>query len=357
MTVDDILRIRLFNEQLAQTKYKTPAEIVQWLGAVQSQDYPGAKWALMQRLQNSSEEAIEKAYNDGDIIRTHVMRPTWHFVSPKDIRWMLQLTAPRVKKIMAYYNRQLGLDEAERNKCNAVIEKTLAGKQLTREELSNALIANKIEAKGQRLGHIVGNAELDQLICSGPRRGKQFTYMLLEERVPKAKELDEDEALAELTLRYFTSHGPAQVKDFVWWSGLTTEQAKKGLEINKGKLVNETVEGKDYWFDGNMYEGKPMPDTVYLLPNYDEYGIAYKDRSAFVDASYNKFLDTRGAAIFSHMIFTKGRIAGLWRRTLKKDTVEVEIKPFRDFSKAEDEELHDAVKRYGEFLKLKPVLE
>lgn len=235
MTLNDILRMRLYNQQLVQTKFQSPAELVSWLGAVQSQDYGGAKWALAQRLENTSEESIESTYTNGDIIRTHVMRPTWHFVSPKDLRWMLQLTAPRIRRLMNYYDKQLDIDAAEHKKCNEVIEKTLAGKQLTREELSNALIANNIKAKGQRLGHIVMHAELDQLICSGPRRGKQFTYMLLEERVPKAKDMDEDEALTELSFRYFRSHGPAQVKDFVWWSGLTTEQAKRGLELNKTK--------------------------------------------------------------------------------------------------------------------------
>ena len=287
MTIDDILRIRLYNQQLVQPKFHSPDEVVSWLGAVQSQDYGGAKWALAQRLENTSEEAIETAYANGDIIRTHVMRPTWHFVSPNDLRWMLELTAPRIRRLMNYYDKQLGIDAAEHKKCNDVIEKTLAGEQLTREELSNALIANNIKAKGQRLGHIVMHAELDQLICSGPRRGKpavkrgspnlqtgrQFTYMLLEERVPKAKDLDEEEALAELTFRYFRSHGPAQVKDFVWWSGLTTEQAKRGLELNKTKLVSTTVEGITYWFDGNTYDGKTMPSTAYLLPNYDEYAI------------------------------------------------------------------------------------
>src|SRR5262245_24524323 len=171
------------------------------------------------------DDSIDELFNEGKILRTHVMRPTWHFVMPEDIRWMLKLTAPRINAVSAYYFRKMELDQAVLARSNAAISKALRGKHLTREELGQVLGRAKIDAKGLRLIYLMIRAELDAVICSGPLRGKQFTYALLDERVPKCRTLKRDEALAELTIRYFTSHGPALLRDFVWWSGLTITDA------------------------------------------------------------------------------------------------------------------------------------
>jgi hypothetical protein len=222
MTPSDIARRRLLNERLVGPALTTPADVVSWLGAVQSQDYAGAKWAVAQRARGCSDRDVELACDRGDIVRTHVMRPTWHFVAPADARWMLELTAPRVHAANAYYYRKLELSPRTFERSNAALALALeGGKHLTRVELARALAGAGIRAEGVRLAYLLMRAELDALICNGSRRGKQFTYALFDERVPRAAPLARDEALAELTRRYFTSHGPATVQDFAWWSGLT----------------------------------------------------------------------------------------------------------------------------------------
>src|SRR6185503_5208433 len=244
MTELNITGLRLANQKLSTSTFKSPAEVVSWLGAVQAQDYAGAKWAVALRAPGLTDSDIEQAFTDGKILRTHVMRPTWHFVLPEDIRWMLELTAPRVLAAIAYMDRQLGLDKAIIKRSNAILAKALqGGNQLTRAELGSILQRSRVNTDDLRLGHLLSHAEVDGIICSGGRRGKQFTYALIDERAPRARTLKRDEALAELTRRYFVSHGPATVQDFVWWSGLTTADARNGLEMNKSRLIQETANG------------------------------------------------------------------------------------------------------------------
>jgi hypothetical protein len=279
------------------------------------------------------------------------MRPTWHFVAPADIRWLLALTGPRVKKLLSHYSRQWGVDAPVLKRGFTAIYKVLqGGQQLTRTQINAVLRSAGIRLGNLSLGHIIMHAELDALICSGPRRGKQFTYMLLEERVPPVKPLQRDEALAELIRRYFTSHGPAQVQDFTWWSGLTAADTKKGLNLVGSQVARETVDGKEFWFVPG--DPAPMPRTTYLLPNYDEYTIAYKDRRHFYNASDFQSPIARDNVPFAHMIVMNGRIIGTWKRTLAKSAVRVEAKFLHPPSASEQSALNVALERYGEFLGL-----
>lgn len=347
----DILRYRLSNQQLLQSKFSKPEEVVSWLGAVQSQDYPAATWALGLRLPGSIDKEIDQAFNDGKILRTHVMRPTWHFVAPQDIRWLLKLTAPRVHAISKYYFGKLDLDEKIFNKCITILTKILKNHNyLTRTEIATEFRKAGVQAVALRFAYIIIYAELEGIICSGPRKGKQFTYALLEERAPKAKVLDKDEALAELATRYFTSHGPATMKDFAWWSGLTVAEAKRGIELSKDKLVHEKIDDKSFWLSPDAKPAKEIEKTGYLLPNYDEYTIAYKDRSAFLDDSSAKGIDSRGNIIFNHSIIIGGKIVGGWRRTLHRNSVMLSWKAFKPLSFEEKRIVKKAAERYGEFL-------
>lgn len=238
----DIATRRLHTQRLAGEPFASAVDAVAWLGAVQSQDYAGAKWALGQRTRGVTDADLDRLCDEGAILRTHVMRPTWHFVLPCDIRWLLGLTAPRVKARLAPYDRRLEIDAPLLKRSHAVIESALeGGSSLTRAELGAALERAGIPAAGQRLGHLVSYAELDAIVVSGPRRGRQVTYALLEERAPSARRLDRDEALAELTRRYFTGHGPAQVQDFAWWSGLTVADVRRGLELAGPVLAHEVI--------------------------------------------------------------------------------------------------------------------
>jgi hypothetical protein len=324
----EVAQQRLLNQRLTGVPFKLPEDAVRWLGAVQSQDYPGAKWALGQRTRGTTDSAIDEAFARGSILRTHVMRPTWHFVMPADIRWMLALTAPRVIATMAYYYRQAEVDEALVVSSNAVFRKALrGGRHLTRAELGKALEGARISATGMRLGFLTLRAELDGVICSGALKRKQHTYALLEERVPEAKALTREEALVELTQRYFTSHGPAQLADFVWWSGLTMADARRGVALAESDLAQEAIAGKTYWFNRSMKIAKPTDGTrIHLLPNYDEYFIAYKDRSAVADPELFQRAPVVMRYLYGYIAVLNGRLIGGWKRTIEKHRVVVEAR-------------------------------
>ena len=356
MNASEILKLRLYNTGLSHSPFKNAADAVSHLGAVQAQDFAAAKWALGLRIKNSIDESIEKAFNEGIILRTHVMRPTWHFVVPEDIRWMLELTAPRVKMLLAHYNRKLELDDALFAKSNAAIVKALQGhKYLTRQELKTILTKIGIETNVQRLAHIITWAELEGLICSGPRHGKQFTYALLEERVPKAKKLSREQALAKLALKYFTGHGPAQLKDFFWWSGLADKDARDALDLIKLELEQATFDSKIYWFPTNTNVTAPQLPSAFLLSIYDEYTIAYKDRSDISEARDIERMISRGNALTA-VIILNGKVAGTWGKALRKNTVEIRLNPFRNLNKEEQEALESEVARYGKFVGIPAVL-
>jgi len=350
----NIAHDRLHNQRLSSAGFSTPGEVVSWLGAVQAQEYQDAKWALALRMRRATDAAIERAFASGTILRTHVMRPTWHFVAPADIRWMLALTAPRVQAAIAYYDRQLGLDAAVFKRSNKALADALrGGAQLTRQELRTVLQRTGVAADGvQRLAHLIMRAELGGVVCSGARRGKQFTYTLLDERVPQTRVLPRDEALAALTRRYFTSHGPAQVKDFVWWSGLTTADARAGLEmVQKHHLTEDVIDGKTYWRSSSMRAITRESRVAYLLPLYDEYLIAYKDRSAALDpARWTQRPPNHDP--FSSPIVVDGWFVGGWKRTLKKGAVVITLTPFAPLNRTDARAVADAAHRYGAFLGL-----
>ena len=350
MNTSEILKLRLYNSGLSQSLFKSAADAVSHSAAVQAQDFTAAKWALGLRIKNSTDEDIEKAFNDGTILRIHIMRPTWHFIIPEDIHWMLELTAPRVKSHLANYNRKLGLDDALFARSNSAIVKALEGHTyLTRQELKEILANTGIGTDIQRLAHILTRAELDGLICSGPRRGKQFTYALLDERVGESRRPGREQSLAELALRYFTSHGPAQLKDFSWWSGLTEKDARAALDIIKSGLEQVTLNGKTYWFSPYAEMSIPDSPSALLLSIYDEYTIAYKDRSNISEARHIERMISMGNALTA-VIVLNGSVAGTWHKTMKKNTVEISLNAFRNLDTAEQEAVVSEVSRYGKFV-------
>lgn len=344
---------RLANQHLIRTSLNSPEEVVSWFGAVQGQEYLLAKWALGLRLDNTSDHQIEQAFNEGKILRTHAMRPTWHFVTPEDIRWIQKLTAHRVHQINAYMGRQQEIDDALLARCADIIAKALeGGKQLTRSELADELTQAGIEgAKGVRLAYFVMYAELECVICSGALRGKQHTYALMDERAPSGRNLADDEALAELTRRFFTSHGPAMVEDFVFWSGLTKTTAREGLDMVSADIVPEEFKGKTYYASPEMTIPDHVTPVAYLLPPYDEYGIAYRDSSDFFDEEFLKLATER--PIFNGLAVYDGYIIGNWKRTIQKNKVLIEFAPFRPFSEVEMGAIAIAAQAFGDFLGLR----
>jgi len=234
MDARDILHRRINTQRLAGDPFARPEDMVRSLVGVQSQDYGNARWSVGQRTANCTDADVARAFDEGRILRTHVLRPTWHFVTPEDIRWLLTLTAPRVHALNAYSYRQLDLDDAIFARCETLITDTLqGGNQLTRPGLAALLADAGIVANALRLSYIMMHAELDGLICNGAMRGKQHTYALLEERASQATTWTHEESLAELALRFFSGHGPVSLRDYVRWSGLTVADARAGLEMVK----------------------------------------------------------------------------------------------------------------------------
>jgi hypothetical protein len=350
----DIAKQRLVNQGLVKPALKTARDVVAMLGAVQAQDYAGAKWGIAQRTPGLSDAQIDKEIDDGTIVRTHVLRPTWHFVAATDIGWMLELTAPRVHAANAYWYRWLEVDDAVARRSRAVLTKALGeGNHLTRAELGQALTRAKIHvAEPVRLACIVMRAELDGLICSGARRGKQFTYTLLEERVTKSASLGRDADLAELARRYFMTRGPATVDDFSWWSGLTKADAKRGVEAAESHLRHESIDGKSYWCPDARRVARTSAPLVHLLPNYDEYIVSLKDRSAYGARLQSSGVKPRASALSGNALVINGQIVGGWRRTLVGRGIVMEPRPLIRLSETERRAVGVAARKFGRFLDL-----
>ncbi|HEX5691792.1 MAG TPA: winged helix DNA-binding domain-containing protein [Roseiflexaceae bacterium] len=345
-----IARRRLLSQQIARTTCKTPAEVVAWLGAVQAQDYLGALWAVGLRTPGASEQAVEQALAAKQIVRTWPMRGTIHFVAPSDARWMLELLAPRVIRGTQSRLRQLEIDAQILSRSADLLVKALqGGQQLTRTALYERLAEADIAASGSRGLHILGQLSMQGLLCFGARAGKQPTFTLLDEWAPEAKSLPRDEALARLTLRYFRSHGPATMKDFMWWSGLTTAEVKVGLGQVRGELGCEQIEGQEYYFDPELPPASEATKEAFLLPPFDEYLVSYRDRSAALDPQHNTAVVPGGNGIFNPIVVIDGQVLGTWKRTFKKKSVQMSFSPFASFDAAQQRAIAEAAERYGAF--------
>lgn len=343
-----ISKQRLHSQHISGDEFKTVKELVQWMGAIQAQDYSMAKYAIGVRLKNSTDRIIEEAINNGEIIRTHVLRPTWHFVTAEDVRWMLQLTAKNLNRALSSNNKRLELDEKTFTKANTIIEKLLRdGKHLTRKEIMQALEKKGIKTGDLRAGHIMFRAETDLVVCNGIKKDKQFTYALFDERVPYAKGLAKEEALAQLAQRYFLSHGPATVKDFAWWSGLSLKDATTGLESIKSKLKFEKYGDDVYWFS-KQTASKKNKSNITLLPAFDEFLISYKSREISLDMKHAPRAFTNNG-IFNPLIVHNAKVIGTWKPQYKKQ-IFITASFFNDPTEKQKQQTIKAVKEFGRFL-------
>jgi Winged helix DNA-binding domain len=310
-------------------------------------------------MRDATDPDLDAAFDKGQILRTHVMRPTWHFVLPRDILWVQELTSPRVMAGLAGRHRTLELDTRTVARAADVFGEALqGGKFMTRTELGEVLTAAGISVEGQRLPHLIASAEHANVITSGPRSGKQFTYALLAERARRARSLDREEALTKLTITYFRSHGPAQVKDFAWWSGLTVQEIRKGIHLAGKELQREAIDGNEHWSAAD-HAGAARPGGVaHLLPNFDEYTVAYRDRSALLDpkipfdaASFAYYRDASPmGGILSNVVTIGGRVRGAWSRTLAPGRVKIDVKPLAPLNGTEAAAVRAAATRFGRFL-------
>jgi len=347
----NIARHRLWSQHVAGSGLGKPSEVVRWLGAVQAQDYLGSLWAIGLRMPNATEQAVEQAIADRTIIRTWPMRGTLHFVAATDIRWMLALLTSRVVANSRWRLKQLELDASVFARSRKTFVSVLrGGRHLSRNAMYEALEAAGVATAAGRGLHILWQLAQEGFICFGARQAKQPTFVLLDEWAPAAKAKERDAALAELASRYFTSHGPATLQDFAWWSGLTMADAIDALEMAKSHLLQEVVAGRTYWLSSSVHPAKDRQPTAYVLPAYDEYTVAYKDRSAVLDPLHAKRASS-GNGIFNPIIVIDGQVVGTWKRRLEKGSVVITLNLFRSLTKADRQALVMAAGQYGEFLK------
>jgi hypothetical protein len=326
MHLNEITALRLKSQCIDSSHCTTPQEVVAHMGAMQAQDYPMARWAVGKRLPGSTDRMVEDAIDRGEVIRTHLLRPTWHLVAARDVRWMLALTAPNIHASMRARHKDLGITPANMRKANGIIAKALlTDGAMTREEIASVLKRARIATEGDnRLAHILLCAELEGVVCSGPSKGKKQTFALFDERVPAASPLAREEALANLAGRFFASRGPATLADFVWWSGLRMNDARNALDLAKGGLRKEIIGGSEYWFQDGSVRASNKRNGVHLLPPFDEYMIGYRDRSAAItDVHLPRAVSSNG--IFRPIVVAQGRVVGLWRRITQKRNVLIEI--------------------------------
>ncbi|HYG38187.1 MAG TPA: winged helix DNA-binding domain-containing protein [Cytophagales bacterium] len=350
MTLKDVIQYRLLNQHIVDTQCKSPYDVVSTLGAVQAQDYLSALWAVGLRLPEVTEAEIEQEIADKKILRTWPMRGTLHFVAAEDARWMLKLLTPRIIAKSAGTYRQGELNDQIFNRSAELFINALqGGKSLTREGMYKVLNDADISTIGQRGMHILGNLAQKGLICLGAREGKQHTFVLLEEWLPKFNVLEGEEALAELAQRYFKSHGPATLNDFVWWTGLKVADAKVALEMAKHNLRQEVIEEKTYWMDCNLVENKDLTTHTCLLPAFDEFFIAYQDRSPSIEPHYFSSVATKNG-IFNPIIVRGGKVIGTWKRNFIKGKVNIELFPFTPLSQSITKNLSTRANRYSRFV-------
>ncbi|WP_264535560.1 winged helix DNA-binding domain-containing protein [Flavobacterium sp. N1736] len=357
MTHQEISYYRLAAQKLLETNSNSPQEIVHHLGAMQAQDYSMAKWAIGSRC-NATEKEIEEAIDAAKIIRTHILRPTWHFVSAEDIYWMLDISGPQVQKMTISAAKKYGYDVQKLNQINAAIEKLLSGNNhLTREEIMQELNIKKSSGQDFLAAAIMMHAELEGLVCNGKMKGKQITYALLEERVSKPKtKLNKEEGLARLAKRYFESHGPATLLDFSWWSGFSPTICKQiinaiGLQLNSVAIENQT-----YWFGNQINKENNFKESIHFLPAFDEILISYKSREASILLEHQSRAFTNNG-IFKPIILENSKVIGTWKRTMKKDHAKIETEFFNETESHKKAILFEGIKAFGNYLETKIVIE
>ncbi|HUI70414.1 MAG TPA: winged helix DNA-binding domain-containing protein [Spirochaetia bacterium] len=348
----EITRQRLLNQHVAKPKLTTAQEIVFELGAVQSQDFSMGKWAIGVRLKGATDAAVQEAIATGEVIRMHLLRPTWHFVARKDARWILDLTGPNIRASMKYRDKQLELTDDAVRKSNRTVAKALRAGPVTRDDLVSALEAAGMSNYDNRAAHLLMRAELDRVACSAPPLDGKQAYVLFDAWIPPAASLTREEALAELARRYFRTRCPVTMRDFTWWSGLSVKDARAALETLKSSFTVEKV-GSQVWVmcmssrrtAGSDVDGK----SVGLLPAFDEMVLSYADRSALFGAR-RSLQSVVSGGIIKPIIVSGGQVIGTWNRQADENKVTVTVSPFGTLAAAARDSIEKAAGRYAAFL-------
>lgn len=349
---ETIAALRLHNQGLLRSQFREPYALVRHMGAMQAQDFAMSRWAVGIRLPGSTDKEVLEAIDKGTIVRTHLMRPTWHLVAAEDVRWLISLTAPGIRSQMGGRHSDLGLTDAMLDKSKRLLFDALhGGHAMTRKEITALFAQAGIQNSDNRLAHLLMSAELDLLICSGPSRGKDSTYALMDERIPAYPVPEMEESLQRLAATYFTSHGPATLADFTWWSGLPVAKAKLALELNKSHLLRYVAEEREYWMAAQTQDNQQVAPRVWLIPAFDEIMISYKDRSAMMDSKHSGHAISSNG-IFRPIILVSGTSAGIWKKSTMSPKFLIETQFFEKRHGVDRQLLQHARDQYASFLGL-----
>jgi hypothetical protein len=343
-----IARARMRAQRVWRSDLKDPQRALSHLVAVQSQEFSYARWSLAQRSGDPASSVVQRAFDEGHILRTHILRPTWHFVAPRDLRWLMRLSGPRVIEWTARRCRELGLDTTTLARSNDQIAQAVAERPLTRRALAAILEQSRLSPDGQRIAYMLMRAELDMVVCSGPLDGKQHTYASFDARVPAARELTRDEALGRLAKRYFASRGPATLKDFSWWSGLPMRDARRAAEIVARALQRIDSEARSYFF-AEQPSPKAARPRIDLVQIYDETIISYSESRDVLRTETARFPVPSNVGGFPHVVLREGRLLGNWKVVRARDDVHVETRIKGKLDDATRASLERAVERYRRF--------
>jgi hypothetical protein len=348
----EILRRRLETQRISATSFTKPAEIVAWLGAVQAQDYLGALWAVGVRLVDAHERDVERAIAERAIVRSWPMRGTLHFLAAADARWMIDLLAPRAATAATSRLKRMGIDAPLLSRARRALVKELeGGRMLTRPAAYAVLERARIATKDQRGLHVLWCLAHEGLVCFGPREGKQQTFVLLEEWLPRAKLLPREEGLATVARRYFAGHGPATLRDFAWWSGLNLTEARRGIDVAGKVIAEETIGDERYWC-ARSPAGKARGERAFVLPPFDELLVGYADRSAALDPAHADRITP--FEMLGPVIILDERLAATWKRRIAGRKVTFSTSPLTPLDKTKTSAMKHALDRYARFLELDP---
>ncbi len=342
--------LRLVTQQLVRPEFNTPAEVVAWMGAVQAQEMTMSKWAVGLRMKTPSLSAVENALSAGEIIRMHVLRPTWHYVAARDARWMSQISGPRIKAAWTSFARNNGLsiDDDFFVRAKNILEKALPGQSLDRVELSAEFARHGVDITDHLLRYVLCCAEAEGLVCSGPARGRAHTYMLMEERVKNAPVFPREEALGRLARLYFQSHSPASLEDFTWWAGLSVSEARQAAASLGAELMRDFFGGRELYIHSSCVAYADSCKAVHLLPPFDEYLISYKNRSDALPAKHQPKAFNR-CGTFYPVVLAGGQIVGNWQKKTGRKTPETEVSFFECSHGVDKVVLAAAQQRYADF--------
>ncbi len=307
--------IRLLNQQLTAPQFSNPVEVVSHFGAMQAQEYRLMRWAVEMRTQKPSSKAFKKAFDSGQIIRLHLMRGTWQLIAAEDYWPFLNLCAPKADSVISgwMHSNKISIPQSELNRVRAILVQVVSDmKSATKEDFVEALAAKKITMDDHRLSYHIRMAELSGTLCSGDLQPLKATYSLAEKKIgPKPRVINRDKDLKTLTLKYFQSHQPATLEDFVWWSGLNKSDCRKGIELLGSTIHTEHWDGRDFYITENVRTKGFRKGKYLLIPQYDEYLIGYKSRDVVLPPQF-RHKAHNNSGIFQPVIARDGIICGNW---------------------------------------------